>query len=175
MPLLICAQRPRCDDGSGEAIKKIFLAQSVRRLRQFFITLCLCIALIPAARAADEPAGSAGSVFSVLPDRRKEQFQTSYGYAVFPYPYMLPGIGEGIGLVGGAMNIANTYTDAYGLIFGGDVEGIAGAVGDIHIIPRTLILEVGFGRLSKVTVQSYSERGMNTDKNDYRLLEIDDS
>jgi hypothetical protein len=118
---------------------------------------------------------SAGSTFSSLPDRRKEQFQTSFGYALFPYPYNIPGIGGGIGLVGGAMNIANTYTDAYGIVYTGDVEGAAVGVADIHIIPRTLVLDFGLSRVNKATLQSYSARGMNTDKDDYRLLEIDNA
>jgi len=141
-------------------------------MKQFFITLCLFIALVPSARAGDETADSAGAVF---PDRRKEQFETSYAYAAFPLPYVLPGIGKGLSLVGGAMNIANTYTDAYGVIYGGDVGGIAVGVSDIHIIPRTLILDVGVGAVNKATIQNYSERGMNTDKDNYLLLEIDNS
>jgi outer membrane protein assembly factor BamA len=120
-------------------------------------------------------SGVGAEDFSVLPDRRKEQFQKSYGYALFPYPYSLPGIGQGLGLVGGMMNFADTYMDAYGMIFGGDVQGIAGGLADIHFIPRTLIFDTGFGMLSKATIQSYSQRGMNTDKNDYRLLYFEDT
>ena len=143
-----------------------------KTIRQCVITLCLFTTLIPVAGAEEE---SSDSIFSHFPDRRKEQFQTSPGYALFPYPYSLPGIGEGIGLVGGAMNIANTYTDAYGLIFSGDVEGIAVGMSGINLIPRRLIVELGYSSLSKATIRSYSERGMDTGKNDYRLLEIDDS
>lgn len=124
---------------------------------------------------AEQTASTTASAFSSLPDRRKEQFQTSFGYALFPYPYNIPGIGGGVGLVGGAMNIANTYTDAYGIIYSGDVEGMAAGVTDIHLIPRTLVLDLGFGRVNKATLQSYSARGMNTDKDDYRLIEIDNS
>jgi hypothetical protein len=109
------------------------------------------------------------------PNRRKEQFQKSYGYALFPYPYSLPGLGQGIGLVGGAMNVADTYTDVYGMIFTGDVTGTALGVADIHLIPKTLIVETGFGSLSKASIQSYAQRGMNTDKNDYRLIEFADT
>ena len=34
---------------------------------------------------------------SWVPDRRKSQFETTFGYALFPYPYSLPGIGQGFG------------------------------------------------------------------------------
>lgn len=144
-------------------------------MKQFFISLCLFIALIPAASAEDSTADSAGAVSSFLADRRKEQFETSFAYAAFPVPYALPGIGKGLSFVGGAMNIANTYTDAYGIIYGGDVEGMALGVSDIHIIPRTLIFDVGVGAVNKVTIQNYRERGMNSDKDNYLLLDIDDS
>jgi hypothetical protein len=117
-------------------------------------------------------AGSAEA--SWIPDRRKSQFETVFAYAVFPYPYSLPGIGTGLGLVGGAMNIENTTTDAYGMFFGGDVTGLAAGVADMHLVPRTLIIDLGYSGLSAATIQSYSQRGMNTDKNDYSNVELGD-
>ena len=133
-------------------------------LRSSLCGLCLLCFLASAAGASDD---------SLLPDRRKDQFQKSYGYALFPYPYSLPGIGMGIGIVGGMMNFADTYMDVYGMIFGGDVQGIGGGLADIHIIPKTLIFDVGFGGLSKASIQSYSQRGMNTDEHDFSLLYFD--
>lgn len=129
----------------------------------------MIIMLGPVAKAAEET-----TEYPVIPDRRKEQFQKSYGYALFPYPYSLPGIGSGIGIVGGMMNVADTYTDVYGIIFSGDIQGASAGVADVHIIPKTLILDTGFGMVSAATIQSYSQRGMNTDKNDYRLIEFGD-
>jgi hypothetical protein len=147
-------------------------------LIHFCLGMGCCIALSSVAQAVEEtvsPASSAEQAFSSFPERRKAQFQTSFGYALFPYPYNIPGIGGGIGLVGGAMNIANTYTDAYGIAFSGDVEGVAAGVADMHLIPRTLVLDLGFGGVSKATFQSYAARGMNTAKEDYRLIEIGNS
>ena len=112
---------------------------------------------------------------SLIVDRRKEQFTKDFGYALFPYPYSLPGIGKGIGLVGGMMNVLDTYTDVYGIIFSGEVRGASLGVADIHIIPRTLILDIGYGTVTEATIQSYSQRGMNTDKHDYRLIEFGDT
>jgi hypothetical protein len=111
---------------------------------------------------------------TLYPDRRKDQFSTDFGYALFPYPYSLPGIGTGLGLVGGAMNIGGTHTDAYGMIFGGDITGVALGVGDVHIIPKTLIVDTGVSSLSAATIQSYSKRGMNTNKNDFSNIELGD-
>jgi len=137
---------------------------------RFVLAACLVCALASTAVAADP-----SSEDPVVPDRRREQFPKDFGYAVFPFPYQLPGIGSGISLVAAAQNIADTYTDAYGIVFTGGVEGGAVGVRDIHLIPRTLILEAGYSAISKVTIQSYSQRGMNTDKNDFRLLELGDT
>ncbi len=138
--------------------------------KPFLIALCLVCMHAPPSWSDD---GASGSPY--IPDRRKTQFSTDFAYALFPYPYRLPGIGKGLGLVGGAMNIENTYTDAYGIIFAGDVRGTALGVADIHIIPRHLIFDLGYGTVNEATIQSYSQRGMNTDKNDYRLIEFGDT
>jgi len=140
-----------------------------RLVLRFLYAACLVCMLGSNAAAEEEPAD-----YSIIANRRKEQFQKSYAYALFPYPYSLPGIGKGIGLVGGMMNIAETYTDAYGMIFTGEVKGASFGVADIHLIPKTLILDTGFGTVSAATIQSYGQRGMNTDKNDYRLIEMGD-
>lgn len=142
---------------------------------KFFIMLCLLIVLTPVARAGNETADTAWELSSLLADRRKEQFETSFAYAAFPLPYSLPGIGTGLSFVGGAMNIANTYTDAYGIVYGGDVEGMAVGVSDIHLIPRTLIVDVGVGAVSKAAIRNFRERGMNSDKDNYLLIDVDNS
>lgn len=118
-------------------------------------------------------AGSAQA--SWIPDRRKTQFSTEFGYALFPYPYSLPGIGEGLGVVGGAMNINNTTTDAYALMFTGDVKGLAAGVGEVQIAPQHLFLDIGYATVTAATMQSYSQRGMNTNKNDFSNLELGDT
>lgn len=143
-------------------------------MKQFLIALCMLFVLAPAiASAEDKAAGSGTDLQSFIVDRRKEQFPTSFAYAVFPFPYSLPGIGRGISLVGGAMNVANTYTDVYGIVYSGDVQGGAVGAGDIHIIPRTLILDAGFGQVSKASIQSFRERGMSADRNNYLLMDVD--
>lgn len=134
---------------------------AVRELRLFLIALIVLLL-----------AGSAEA--SWYPDRRKPQFGLEFGYVLFPYPYSLPGIGQGLGLVGGTMNINGTTTDAYGMLFGGDVKGLALGVGDFHAIPQTLILDFGVSSLTAATLQSYSERGMETNKHDYTNIELGD-
>jgi hypothetical protein len=130
-------------------------------MRVFVLTLILSFLSFPAHA-------------SWTPDRRKSQFETTFGYALFPYPYSLPGIGQGLGFVGGAMNIQETPIDTYAMAFGGDVRGLAAGVADLHIIPRRLIADLGYSRLSAATMQSYSKRGMNSEKNDYTNVELGD-
>lgn len=144
-------------------------------LKRLGYTVILLCGMTPGLTGASDNQPSITTTQSnanLLPDRRKEQFSLSPGYAVFPYPYILPGIGEGIGLVGGYMNMANTTTDAYGIVLGGQVEGVALGMADFHILPKTLILDLGYSNISKVQVMSYSKRGMDTDRDDYRLLDL---
>ena len=109
------------------------------------------------------------------PQRRREQFTKEFGYGVFPVPYRLPGIGSGVSIAAGALNIAGTYSDIYAIGFGGDVKGGAIGVGDLHLVPRRLILELGYSAIDRASFQSYSQRGMGSAKDDYRLIEIGDT
>lgn len=94
---------------------------------------------------------------------------------MFPVPYRLPGIGSGLSLAAGALNIADTHTDVYGIGFGGDVRGGALGIADVHLVPRRLVVDLGYSAIDKASFQSYSQRGMNAGKDDYRLIEIGDT
>ncbi len=147
-----------------------------RRMRSVFLALGLLLLLAPVVRAEDKPAQDpAKTDHSFLIDRRKEQFPTSFAYAVFPLPYSLPGIGKGLSVVGGAMNINHSYTDVYGIAYGGDVQGAAIGMGDFHIVPRTLILDVGAGQVSKASIQNFRQRGMGGSGSDYLLMDFDNA
>ena len=135
--------------------------------RRFVLAACAICAFASAAAAAENDF--------TAPERRRDQFPKDFGYAAFPYPYRLPGIGSGLSFAAGAFNIADTYTDAYGIVFAGDVKGGAAGVGDIHLIPRKLILDLGYSSISKAAFQSYAQRGMSTGKDDFRLLEVGDT
>ncbi len=137
---------------------------------KFLAAVCFVCLVVTVAGAAEEEA----DMYRYIADRRKDQFQQGAGYALFPYPYSLPGIGKGIGLVGGVMNAMDTHMDVYGILFTGEVRGASGGIADIHLVPKTLILDLGYGAVSAATIQSYSQRGMNTKKHDYRLIEMGD-
>ncbi len=158
-------------------MEKICISSSTTTIRQTRraagrLVLAACM-LGPFASVAFADDPSFGGLSA--PERRRDQFPKDFGYAAFPYPYRLPGIGSGLSLVAGALNIDDTYTDAYGIVFGGDVKGGAAGVGDIHLIPRKLILDLGYSSISKAAFQSYAQRGMNTAKDDFRLLEVGDT
>ncbi len=151
-------------------MKKLESGWTWRTTTRFALAACMLGAFAPMA-VADEPSFGGLSA----PERRRDQFPKDFGYAAFPYPYRLPGIGSGLSFAAGAFNIADTYTDAYGIAFTGDVKGGAAGVGDIHLIPRTLILDLGYSSISKAAFQSYAQRGMHTAKDDFSLVEVGDT
>ena len=48
-----------------------------------------------------------------LPDRRKDQFPTDSGYYLVPAPYSIPGLGDGLIIIGSMININESHTDVY--------------------------------------------------------------
>jgi len=108
-------------------------------------------------------------------ERRKDQFSKEPGYYVVPFPYSLPGIGEGL-LIGGAYNnIADTHSDLIGFVLTGDLEGGGLVSLDNHLIPNRLILDLSAQYLSTAAVRNYNQRGMTGGKDDYSILNIEDN
>ena len=105
-------------------------------------------------------------------DRRRDQFPTEPSYLLFPLPYSLPGIGEGFFLTGLAGNIAESHADVFAIVATGDVEGQFLGLEDIHIVSETLILNTFFQNITKAQVNNYSTRGMDSDPDDYKLVEL---
>jgi hypothetical protein len=122
-------------------------------------------------------AAAAQSVFaddaSFVPDRRRAQFMNDPGYYVFPMPYSIPGVGEGLGVIGIGMNMGRSYTDVYGFALTGGLKGGGLGVTDIHLLPQRLILDVTAIQFGKSTITSYSQRGMETAKHDFSYLQFD--
>ena len=107
-------------------------------------------------------------------ERRRPQFNNVFSYAVFPIPYSLPGIGSGIGVGGGALNISESYIDIYGVGIWGDVEGWAAGLTDMHLIEKRLILNAGKSGISKAAFPINYSRGMKGDEDpdDFNSAEI---
>lgn len=106
-------------------------------------------------------------------ERRRPQFSYEQGHLFFPLPYSLPGIGQGVFYIVGVGNILDTTIDAYGLIATGDAAGTIMGVGELPILPETLLFDYQGQNISKALVAVYRYRGMNTGADDYNLLEID--
>ncbi len=105
-------------------------------------------------------------------DRRQPQFKSDSSYLVLPLPVAVPGIGEMVVFTGMASNIADTNIDIAAMSVSGDVEGYLVGVYDLHLISETLILDVDHASVSKIAFNNYSARGMNTEKDDYTILEF---
>ncbi len=106
-------------------------------------------------------------------ERRGPQFLSESSYLVFPLPYSLPGIGQGVMLTALGGNIYDTNIDTYLIAVTGEAQGIVAAVEDIHILPKMLILDLMHQNISKAVVNNYDTRGMDSDKDNYSLIEVD--
>lgn len=113
------------------------------------------------------------SSFSFEIERRKDQYSYTPGYLLAPAPYSIPGIGEGLFLLGMATNIQNTQTDFFADIITGDVRGYGIGIMDYHPIDKYLKIDIFNEGLSKATIQSYSTRGMDSSKDDFIYIGID--
>ncbi|MBI3994282.1 MAG: hypothetical protein HY342_13490 [Candidatus Lambdaproteobacteria bacterium] len=105
-------------------------------------------------------------------ERRREQFHTEPSYLIFPLPYSIPGIGSGVVITGLLGNLLETHTDAYILVVTGDAEGLIAAVEDIHLIEKTLILNLFNQSIDRAIIQNFDKRGMDTKRDDYTLIEV---
>ena len=111
-------------------------------------------------------------------ERRREQFVTDFGYVAIPIPFSVPGVGTGLGVAGNINNIPmfgeETTTDVYALTIPfGDVKGSIVGVTDIPLWPKTLIFDILYGEFNKYNQRSYLDRTMNSKKDDFLNLELD--
>ncbi len=107
---------------------------------------------------------------ALIPERRDKQFDTDSGYLLFPAPYELPGLGSGMMVVGYWGNILESNADSFVIAMQGDVEGYIGSVDELFLIPDFLYYNRFQMLVTSYGINSYSKRGMDTDKDDYNLL-----
>ena len=86
------------------------------------------------------------------------------GYLVFPAPYVFPGIGEGLMLVGYSGNFLETTIDAYLVGFSGDAAGLVGSVDEVFVVPELIYFSGWKFNISKYGINSYSSRGWKVKK-----------
>ena len=119
--------------------------------------------------------GSTAAFGQLLPERRKDQFPDEPAYLVVPLPYEYPGIGSGWLLLGNVQNIAGTHADVFAIWATGDAEGQAIVLDDVHLISETLLLSYTYQSFDKLVIQNYETRGMDTDKDDFNFIEINEN
>ena len=137
----------------------------MQRMRVSLSLLSLFLGLVCSAQAFE---------FDV-PERRKTQFFTDPGYYVVPSPYSIPGIGDGLIIVGAMTNAYQQYADIYGFAASGDLQGVGLFSTENHLIEKTLILDVAVQNFNKASTQVYNQRGMESDADDYILAELDNA
>lgn len=108
-------------------------------------------------------------------ERRRPQFQNQFGYVVTPLPFILPGVGTGIGLLGGLNNIYETPVDLYLVAIRGDVEGSIVGVTDIPLLPKRLLLDLTTVSFNKGQQNRYLKRGMDSEPTDFNIVELSNS
>ena len=90
-----------------------------------------------------------------LPERRKPQFTYEPGYYLVPLPYSIPGAGNGAGVLGIANNIKGTAADLFAFALSGDLPGARIGISELHLVPRTLILDITTIQFGHSSITSY--------------------
>jgi hypothetical protein len=111
-------------------------------------------------------------ILGSAPERRSEQFPTDNAYLLVPLPYSMPGIGEGYFLMGYFSNMFGTTADGFITRVGGDAEGWVAQFDEVPLYKQTLFFNVMDQRISKAAVNNYKSRGMNSGKDDYNIVEV---
>jgi hypothetical protein len=105
-------------------------------------------------------------------ERRRDQDRISSSYLFLPLPYSYPGIGEGImGLVQ-AGDVAGTPIDFTAIQIFGDVNGTIAQLAEVPLIPNMLFYGGTYQKFSKISFSNYNKRGLDSEKEDYSLIEI---
>ncbi|MDX2471639.1 MAG: hypothetical protein QNL04_13795 [SAR324 cluster bacterium] len=112
------------------------------------------------------------SAFALFPDRRKEQFPGEPAYYLVPFPYEYPGIGSGFIFMGSASNMFGSRADVTVGQITGDVTGSIAAVSDVFLIPNFIYVSAQKQQLDTISIQNYSTRGMDSQKDDFTFIEV---
>lgn len=108
-----------------------------------------------------------------IPERRKDQFPTQSAHLVVPLPYSLPGIGEGVVVLGTLSNILNSTADVTGFFVEGDAQGTIIDAAEIPLYSDFVFLDFHFQDIDRAAVNNYSIRGIdNTNKDDFTILDL---
>jgi hypothetical protein len=97
-------------------------------------------------------------------ERRKDQFGKDFGYFLYPIVGEIPGLGQTWGFGASVLNIAGSDADFTGYYLSGDFEAKGAALLDYHLIPKRLVLDVGYNDYFVAPI--VYERGIDSDPGD---------
>mgnify|MGYP001369493208 CR=1 FL=1 len=103
-------------------------------------------------------------------ERRRDPFYNPPGFLLFPTPYSLPGIGQGVFVVGSFYNMFDTPTDISAIQFSGDAAGYFVNIKELFLWPDLLYVNGNIGNIAKFGQNIYTSRGMETNKDDYNIF-----
>jgi len=126
-----------------------------KALKTLFIFLIL-IALIVPAQALE---------------RRRDQFGKDFGYFIYPIATEIPGLGKASGGGASVLNMFGTDADFTGFSLKGDFDASGYTLLDFHLIPKTLILDIGTYNF-RVASKSY-RRGIESDPDKFSFFEVE--
>lgn len=111
------------------------------------------------------------SVFAIdVIDRRRDQYTDEFSYFVYPIPAQIPGLGSAFGVGATVSNIAETDIDITGFFVDGDFSASGLTVLNMHIIPESLIFDLGLYDYN-INIKQFN-RGINSDRNEFILPEV---
>jgi len=109
-------------------------------------------------------------------ERRRLQLgdaSVSSGYAFFPIFFNLPGAGKAYGFLGYLNNIYESPVSAYGTVITGDFNGHVLGITNIPIYKKYLRMDPFNVHFTKSSLKTYNQRGMDSDRNDYNIINAD--
>jgi hypothetical protein len=97
-------------------------------------------------------------------ERRRDQFGKDFGYYVYPIAGEIPGLGTAKGGGASVLNMGGTDADVTGYYVEGDFRAKGVALLDYHIIPKRLVLDMGYNDYDVAPI--VYDRGINSDPKD---------
>ena len=73
-------------------------------------------------------------------------------------------------LAGYSGNFLETTIDAYLVGFSGDAAGLVGSVDEVFVVPELIYFSGWKFNISKYGINSYSSRGMESEKDDFNTI-----
>jgi len=121
-------------------------------IRQVINTVCCGMLLISSVADAEAV------------ERRRDQYGRDFGYYLYPIVGEIPGLGTASGIGASVLNMAGSDADFTGYYVRGDFEATGAALLDYHLVPRRLILDVGYN--DYLVAPTNYDRGIDSDPDD---------